>query len=80
MAPSYRGRFNRGPVGHRSAVEDILALGGTAVISTEGEDLHERVADIAGHDCASKAIGSVSGDVGADVSRALAPSRSSRAH
>ncbi len=78
----------RGPVGHptqgarrlqtlnvvrrRSAVEDILALGGTAVICTEDEDLRERVADIAGHD-GVKAIDCVSGQVGADVSRALAP-------
>ena len=35
-------------VRRRSAVEDILALGGTAVICTEDEDLRERVADIAG--------------------------------
>jgi NADPH:quinone reductase-like Zn-dependent oxidoreductase len=60
-------------VRRRSAVEDILALRGIAVICTEDEDLHERVADIAGHDGASKAIDSVSGEVGADVSRALTP-------
>ena len=60
-------------VRRRSAVEDILALGGTAVICTEDEDLPERVADIAGHDGVSKAIDCVSGQVGADVSRALAP-------
>ena len=60
-------------VRRRSAVEDILALGGTAVICTEDEDLRERVADIAGHDGVSKAIDCVSGQVGADVSRALAP-------
>jgi NADPH:quinone reductase-like Zn-dependent oxidoreductase len=60
-------------VRRRSAVEDILALGGTAVISTEDEDLGERVADIAGHDGVSKAIDCVSGQVGADVSRALVP-------
>jgi NADPH:quinone reductase-like Zn-dependent oxidoreductase len=35
-------------VRRRSAVEDILALGGTAVICTEDEDLRERVAEIAG--------------------------------
>jgi len=51
-------------VRRRSAVEDILALRGTAVICTEDEDLHERVADIAGHDGASKAIDCVSGEVG----------------
>ena len=60
-------------VRRRSAVEDILALGGTAVICTEDEDLRERVADIAGHDGVFKAIDCVSGQVGADVSRALAP-------
>ena len=60
-------------VRRRSAVEDILALGGTSVVCTEDEDLRERVADIAGHDGVSKAIDCVSGQVGADVSRALAP-------
>jgi NADPH:quinone reductase-like Zn-dependent oxidoreductase len=60
-------------VRRRSAVEGILALGGTAVICTEDEDLRERVADIAGDDGVSKAIDCVSGQVGADVSRALAP-------
>src|SRR5271168_5120767 len=60
-------------VRRRSAVDDILALGGTEVICTEDEDLRERVADIAGHDGVSKAIDCVSGLVGADVSRALAP-------
>ena len=60
-------------VRRRSAVDDILAMGGTAVICTEDEDLRERVADIAGHDGVSKAIDCVSGQVGADVSRALAP-------
>jgi NADPH:quinone reductase-like Zn-dependent oxidoreductase len=60
-------------VRRRSAVEEILALGGTAVICTEDEDLRERVADIAGHEGVSKAIDCVSGQVGADVSRALAP-------
>ncbi|WP_238391100.1 MULTISPECIES: zinc-dependent alcohol dehydrogenase family protein [unclassified Mycolicibacterium] len=60
-------------VRRRSAVEGILALGGTAVICTEDEDLSERVADIVGGDGVSKAIDCVSGQVGADVSRALAP-------
>jgi len=54
-------------------IEDILALGGTAVICTEDEDVRERIADIAGHDGLCKAIDCVSGQVGADVSRALAP-------
>jgi NADPH:quinone reductase-like Zn-dependent oxidoreductase len=60
-------------VRRRSAVDDILAMGGTAVICTEDEDLRERVAEIAGRDGVSKAIDCVSGQVGADVSRALAP-------
>ena len=60
-------------VRRRSAVEDILALGGTAVICTEDENLRERVAEITGDDGVSKAIDCVSGQVGADVSRALAP-------
>jgi NADPH2:quinone reductase len=60
-------------VRRRSAVEDVVALGGTAVICTEDEDLRERVAEIAGADGVSKAIDCVSGQVGADVSRALAP-------
>jgi NADPH2:quinone reductase len=61
-------------VRRRSAVDGIRALGGTAVICTEDEDLRERVADIVGDDGVSKAIDCVSGQVGADVSRALAPS------
>ena len=61
-------------VRRRSAVEGILALGGTAAICTEDEDLRERVAEIAGGDGVSKAIDCVSGQIGADVSRALAPS------
>src|ERR1700744_1883555 len=60
-------------VRRRSAVEDILGLGGTAVICTEDENLRERVADIAGHDGVCKAIDCVSGQVGPDASRALAP-------
>ncbi|WAC93377.1 zinc-dependent alcohol dehydrogenase family protein [Mycobacterium sp. Aquia_213] len=60
-------------VRRRSAVGDILGLGGDAVICTEDEDLRERVAEIAGLDGVSKAIDCVSGQVGADVSRALAP-------
>lgn len=60
-------------VRRRSAVDDILAMGGTAVICTEDEDLCERVADIAGEAGVSKAIDCVSGQVGADVSRALVP-------
>src|ERR1700730_9788248 len=60
-------------VRRRSAVEGILAQGGTAVICTEDEDLRERVADIAGQEGVFKAIDCVRGQVGAGVSRALAP-------
>ncbi|WP_026342642.1 zinc-dependent alcohol dehydrogenase family protein [Nocardia sp. BMG111209] len=60
-------------VRRRSAVDEIRALGGTAVICTEDEDLRARVARIAGPDGVSKAIDCVGGQVGADVSRALAP-------
>ena len=60
-------------VRRRSAVEGVLAQGGTAVICTEDENLRERVADIVGQEGVSKAIDCVSGQVGADVSRAMAP-------
>ena len=60
-------------VRRRSAVDEILALGGTAAICTEDEDLGVRVAQIAGEQGVTKAIDCVSGQVGADVSRSLAP-------
>jgi NADPH2:quinone reductase len=60
-------------VRRRSAVDEILQLGGTAVICTEDEDLRERVAGIVGKDGVSKAIDAVSGQVGAEVFRSLAP-------
>jgi NADPH2:quinone reductase len=60
-------------VRRRAAVSEILALGGTAAICTEDEDLRKRVGEIAGKDGVSKAIDCVSGQVGADVSRSLAP-------
>ncbi|MBP0590832.1 zinc-dependent alcohol dehydrogenase family protein [Paraburkholderia sp. LEh10] len=60
-------------VRRRAAVEEILALGGTAVICTEDEDIRERVAQIVGEEGVTKAIDCVSGQVGADVSRSLAP-------
>jgi NADPH2:quinone reductase len=49
-------------VRRRSAVDEILELGGTAAICTEDEALHERVAAIAGHDGVRKAIDCVAGD------------------
>ncbi|ORA28312.1 NADPH:quinone reductase [Mycobacterium aquaticum] len=60
-------------VRRRSAVDHIIALGGTEVICTEDEDLRARVADLAGADGVFNAIDCVSGQIGADVSRALAP-------
>jgi NADPH2:quinone reductase len=60
-------------VRRRSAVADILQLGGTEVICTEDEDLRGRVAQIAGDGGVRKAIDCVAGEVGAEVSRALAP-------
>jgi NADPH:quinone reductase-like Zn-dependent oxidoreductase len=57
-----------------STAAQLLSNPLTAVICTDDEDLRERVADITGHDGVSKAIDCVSGQVGADVSRALAPS------
>jgi NADPH2:quinone reductase len=60
-------------VRRRAAVAEILELGGTAVICTEDEDLRQRVAEITGKEGVTKAIDAVSGQVGADVSRSLAP-------
>ena len=56
-----------------STAAQILSNPLTAVICTEDEDLRKRVAEIAGPGGVSKAIDCVSGQVGADVSRALAP-------
>src|ERR1700748_2426230 len=53
--------------------QPVGLFSGTAVICTEDEDLRERVAEIAGDEGVAKAIDCVSGQVGADVSRALAP-------
>jgi NADPH:quinone reductase-like Zn-dependent oxidoreductase len=50
-----------------------VELGGTAVICTEDQDLRERVAAIAGEDGVRKAIDSVGGRLGGDVSRSLRP-------
>ncbi len=58
-------------VRRRAAVAEILALGGTAVICTEDEDLRQRVAALTGKEGVSKAIDAVSGQVGADVFRSL---------
>jgi len=60
-------------VRRRSAVEEILDLGGTEVICTEDQDLRERVEQIVGDEGVRKAIDCVAGQLGADVSRSLAP-------
>ncbi|BCK67461.1 hypothetical protein Srufu_014140 [Streptomyces libani subsp. rufus] len=57
----------------RAAVEEIKALGGDEVICTEDEDLLQRVAEIAGPAGVHKATDCVAGDLGAQVSQALAP-------
>jgi NADPH:quinone reductase-like Zn-dependent oxidoreductase len=60
-------------VRRRAAVEEIRALGGTEVICTQDENLRQRVTEIAGEAGVAKALDCVSGQVGADVSRSLAP-------
>jgi NADPH:quinone reductase-like Zn-dependent oxidoreductase len=60
-------------VRRRSAVEQLLELGGTEVICTEDEDLRERVAEIAGEEGVDKAIDCVAGQLGVDVFGSLAP-------
>lgn len=60
-------------VRRRDAVEEIKTFGGDEVICTEDEDLMRRVADIAGSAGVRKAVDCVAGQVGAQVSQALAP-------
>ncbi|MFE2583955.1 zinc-dependent alcohol dehydrogenase family protein [Streptomyces sp. NPDC059378] len=60
-------------VRRRDAVEEIKALGGDEVVCTADEDLVQRVAEIAGPTGVRKALDCVAGDVGAQVSQALAP-------
>lgn len=60
-------------VRRRAGGAQILALGGAEVICTEDEDLQQRVAEIAGPRGVSSAIDCVAGQLGADVSRSLAP-------
>ncbi|MEV6838385.1 zinc-dependent alcohol dehydrogenase family protein [Streptomyces sp. NPDC051133] len=60
-------------VRRRDAVGEITALGGDEVVCTEDEDLVRRVAEIAGPAGVRKAVDCVAGDVGAQVSQALAP-------
>jgi len=59
-------------VRRRSAVPEILELGGTEVICTEDENLRMRVAEIAGEASVDKAIDCVAGQVGAEVFQSLA--------
>ncbi|MEU6201806.1 zinc-dependent alcohol dehydrogenase family protein [Streptomyces sp. NPDC047061] len=58
-------------VRRRAAVAELRALGGDEVICTEDEDLVRRVAEIAAG--VRKAVDCVAGQLGAQVSRALAP-------
>ncbi|MBO3747850.1 zinc-dependent alcohol dehydrogenase family protein [Streptosporangiaceae bacterium NEAU-GS5] len=60
-------------VRRRDAVEEIKALGGDEVVCTEDEDLVRRVAELAGPAGVRKAADCVAGQVGAQVSQALAP-------
>jgi NADPH:quinone reductase-like Zn-dependent oxidoreductase len=60
-------------VRRRAGVEEIRALGGNEVICTEDEELRKRVTEIVGPGGVSKAIDCVAGQIGADVSRSLAP-------
>lgn len=60
-------------VRRRAAVEHIRALGGTEVICTEDEDLVARMAELSAEAPITKAIDCVAGQVGADMSRSLAP-------
>lgn len=60
-------------VRRRAAVAELEDLGGDEVICTEDEDLTERVLQIAAHGSIGKALDCVSGQLGADVSRALSP-------
>ncbi|WP_109478236.1 zinc-dependent alcohol dehydrogenase family protein [Paraburkholderia sp. C35] len=60
-------------VRRRAAVDDLLALGADAVICTEDEDVSARIKEIAGENGVSKALDCVAGELGAEVSRALAP-------
>jgi NADPH:quinone reductase-like Zn-dependent oxidoreductase len=60
-------------VRRRATVQKIRDLGGTEVICTEDEPLPERLAQLTDGRSITKAIDCVAGQVGADVSRALAP-------
>jgi NADPH2:quinone reductase len=60
-------------VRRRAAVAEIRALGGTEVVCTEGGDLAGQLAAMTAGNPITKAIDCVSGQVGADVSAALAP-------
>ena len=60
-------------VRRRAAVEEIKALGGDEVVCTEDENLVRRVSEIAGLAGVRKAVDCVAGEIGAQVSRALAP-------
>ncbi|HEY0173774.1 MAG TPA: zinc-dependent alcohol dehydrogenase family protein [Pyrinomonadaceae bacterium] len=58
-------------VRRREQAEELLALGADAVISTDDEDIPERVREIVGKEGLRKAIDAVGGETGAAVLRAL---------
>lgn len=58
-------------VRRREQAEELLALGADACVSTDEEDLAERVKEIAGREGVTKAIDAVGGETGAAVMRAL---------
>lgn len=60
-------------VRRRAAVAELEAFGGDEVVCTEDEDLVQRVAEIAGPAGVRKATDCVAGELGAQVSQALAP-------
>jgi NADPH:quinone reductase-like Zn-dependent oxidoreductase len=59
-------------VRRRVAVDKILALGGTAVICSEDEDVRSRIAELTEGAGVSKALDCVAGEVGGEIARSLA--------
>lgn len=67
----HRGFRTINVVRRRSQVEELKALGADEVISTEDEDIVERVKEITGKAGLTKAIDAVGGETGGAVTRAL---------
>jgi len=57
----------------RTAVAELVELGGTEVVCTEDEDLATRLVEIGGDRGVRKAVDCVAGEVGGEVLRSLAP-------